>query len=96
MEGLYWRHSSDEEVEETLEKIANWIIDKKLETPAMLVFPSIKPLTYMGGSLSRIFVAPWLHLVGINSRHYINSLEEPKNIERLIQKIEDKMPKKMS
>ncbi len=93
LEGLYWRHSSDEEVEETLDKIVNWIFEKKLETPALLVFPTIKPLTLMGGGLSRIFIAPWLHFIGFNSRHYINSLEQPKNIEKLIEKIENKMKK---
>ena len=45
-------------MDETIEKIADWIIEKKLETPALLVFPSIKPLSLAGGSLSRIFIAP--------------------------------------
>ena len=81
-------------MDETIEKIADWIIKKKLETPALLVFPSIKPLSLAGGSLSRIFIAPWFHLAGINTRHIINTLEEPKNIEKLVAIIEKKLEEK--
>ena len=88
MEGLYWKLSTDEEVDETIEKIADWIMKKKLETAAMLILPTVKPLSVMGGPLSRIFVAPWFHMIGINTRHIINTFEEPKNIERLMKRLE--------
>lgn len=81
-------------MDEVIEKVADWVIKMKLETAALLVFPTVKPLCLMGGSLSRIFVAPWFHLVGINTRHIINTLEEPKNVEKLIEIIEKRLEEK--
>ena len=88
MEGLFWKLSTEEEMDETIEKIADFIIQKKLETAALLVFGSLKPLAQMGGPLSRIFVSPMLHMIGINTRHFINTFEEPKNIDKLLQILE--------
>jgi hypothetical protein len=87
---LYWKNSTDKEVDETIEKIVDLIMEYKMETPALLVLPSVKPLSVMGGPLSRVFVAPWFHMIGINTRHFINTLEEPKNIERILKRIEEK------
>ncbi|MBN1683138.1 hypothetical protein JW865_06265 [Candidatus Bathyarchaeota archaeon] len=88
MEGFVWKHSSEEEMDETIKKIADYIKKYKLETAAMLVFGTVKPLTPMGGPLSRIFLAPWFHLAGIDTHHIINTLEEPKNIEKLLDILE--------
>jgi len=90
LEGLIWRLSTEEEMEATIEKIAKLIDKYDLEAVAVLFFESVKPLTPMGAALSRVFVAPWLHLIGINTRHVINTLEEPKNIEKLLKRIEER------
>jgi len=93
LEGLIWRLSTEEEMDETIEKIADLIKQKKLETAAILVFESLKPLAQMGGPLSRIFVSPMLHIIGINTRHIINTFEEPKNIEKLLKILEKESDK---
>lgn len=90
LEGLIWRLSTEEEMDAMIEKIANLIIKYGLETPAILFFETIRPLSLMGGSLARVFVAPWFHLVGLNTRNVINTLEEPKNIEKLLKLIEER------
>lgn len=89
MEGLIWRLSTEEEMDAMIEKIAKLVDKYDMESTAILVFESIKPLAPIGGPLSRVFVSPWLHLVGVNTRHVINTLEEPKNIEKLIRRIEE-------
>ena len=94
LEGLNWKLSTEEEMDRTIEEIADWILERKLEAAALLVFQSIKPLAYFGGPMSRIFVAPWFHLVGFNTRHIINTLEEPKNIDKLLDVLEKRMNEK--
>jgi len=88
LEGLIWRLSTEDEMDETIEKFADLIKQKKMETAAILVLESIKPLAPLGGPLSRIFVSPMLHMMGVNTRHFINTFEDPKNIERLLQLLE--------
>jgi hypothetical protein len=92
--GLIWRLSTEEEMEETVKKIANLIVKYNLETTGILVFETIKPVVYLGAGLSRVFVAPWLHLVGINTRPVINTLEEPKNVEKIVQLLEKSLEEK--
>lgn len=81
-------------MEEMIERIADLIIKYGMETPAILFFESVKPLAPIGGPLSRFFVSPWLHIVGINTRHVVNTLEEPENIEKLIQILEKHLDEK--
>lgn len=88
MSFLLWKLSSEEEMDATVKKIADLIIKYGMETPAILFFETIKPVAPVGGPLSRVMVAPWLHLIGLNTRPYINTLEEPKNLEKLIKILE--------
>ena len=81
-------------MEEMVQRIADLIIKYGMEAPGILVLESIKPLVHLGASLSRFFVAPWFHLVGINTRHVINTLEEPENVEKLIQLLEKSVEEK--
>jgi len=94
LEGLIWRLSTEEEMEATIEKIAKLIDKYDLEPAAILFFESVKPVTPMGAALSRVFVAPWLHLFGVNTRHVINTLEEPKNVEKLLKRLEQREEEK--
>ena len=85
-------------MEETVKKIVNLFAKYDLETTGILIFESVKPVFRLGAGLSRVFVAPWLHLVGINTRPVINTLEEPKNVEEILKllekSLEDKRQKK--
>lgn len=94
MGGLIWRLSTEEEMEETVKKIVNLIVKYDMEAAACLIFESIKPLCRMGAALSRVFIAPWLHIVGINTRPVINTLEEPKNVEKILQLLEKSQQEK--
>ena len=75
-----------------IDEIAKFIHIKGLETAAILFLESSKPISKLGGSMSRVFVSPFLPIFGdeadIFGQKMINLLENRKNIEKLIQKIE--------
>jgi len=91
---LLWKLSSDEEIEATIKKIVDRIIKYGMETPAIMVLETIKPLSVIGGPMSRVFISPWLHMFGLNTRPYVNTLEEPKNIEKIIKLLEKSQDEK--
>ena len=84
---------SEEEEEKIIEEVANFIHAKGLETAAILFLESSKPLAYIGGGMSRLFVAPFLPIFGddgdLFGNKMINLLEKRKNIEKLITRIEE-------
>lgn len=60
---LLWKLSSDEEIEATIKKIADRIVKYGMETPAIMVLETIKPLSVIGGPMSRVFISPWASYV---------------------------------
>jgi len=89
MNGLFWKDSTEGEIDQTIQKVANLIKKYKLETAGVLFLSSIKPLCFMGGPLARVFVSPWLHALGINTQHYINTFEDLNNVEKLVKLLEE-------
>ena len=85
---------SEKEEERIIEELANYIHLKGLETAAMLLLESSKPFALIGGRMSRLFLSPFLSVFGdvtdIFGQKMIIVLEKRKNIERLIQIIEEK------
>lgn len=90
---------SEEEEERIIKEIANYIHLKGLETAAILFFESSKPFALIGGGMSRLFVMPFLPVFGeeadVFGQKMISLLEKRKNIEKLIQKIEELTEKKL-
>ena len=84
---------SEEEEERIIKEIANYIHIKGLETAAILFLESSKPFALIGGGMSRLFVMPFLPVFGdetdVFGQKMISLLEKRKNIEKLIQKIEE-------
>ncbi|NVM54365.1 MAG: hypothetical protein HWN66_11740 [Candidatus Helarchaeota archaeon] len=61
---------------------------------ATFFLESSMPLIYFWGELSRIFVSPYLYLIGISGDEYISTLEKRENIKKLIKMIEEKKKEK--
>lgn len=84
---------SEEEVERVVNEVANYIHIKGLETVAILFLETSKPLAFIGGGMSRLFISPFLPVFGeegdIFGQKMINIFENRKNIEKLILKIEE-------
>ncbi|MCS7386210.1 MAG: hypothetical protein DRJ18_03355 [Candidatus Methanomethylicota archaeon] len=49
-----------ERKKELIEKIANEIVKRGLETPAIMFLETIKPLTWVGAELSIVYVLPFV------------------------------------
>ncbi|MGD2200470.1 MAG: hypothetical protein PVJ38_02420 [Candidatus Bathyarchaeota archaeon] len=80
----------DEKKDEIIEKIFNLINRFDMMVPAVLVLETMKPLAWAGGALAHIFLSPFMLAFWSNGFSYIHTLQEPKNIEKLIKMIEDK------
>jgi hypothetical protein len=66
-----------------------------METVAILTLESVKPLVYIGGEMSRVFLAPFLPVLGQDlnqmGEKYITVFEDRDNIEKLIHLLEEKV-----
>ena len=86
---------TSEEENELIEQVAEKIHEYKMETVAILTLESVKPLAYVGGEMSRVFLAPFLPVLGRDlnemGEKYITVFEERDNIEKLIQLLEQKV-----
>lgn len=80
---------SPERQKELLEKIANQIVKRKLTTPAIMFFESVKPLSFVG-SQGMVFLQPFVQAF-LNRKEYDEitlMMEERENVEKLLCEIE--------
>lgn len=80
---------SPERQAELLRKIANQIVKRKLTTPAIMFFESVKPLSFVG-SQGMVFLQPFVQAF-LNRREYDEitlMMEERENVEKLLCEIE--------
>jgi hypothetical protein len=73
-----------------IDKLANWVIGHKLETPAVLFLESLKPLSFIGSQMWLMYIVPALGVV-LDEREtseYGLLFEDRENLEALIRKIE--------
>ena len=81
---------SPERQKELLAKIAGQIVKRKLTTPAILFFESVKPLSFVG-SQALVFLQPIVQAF-LNRREYdeiVLMMEERENVEKLLVEIEN-------
>jgi hypothetical protein len=85
---------TQEEQDKVIEQVAEKIHEYKMETIAILSLESVKPLAYIGGEMSRVFISPFLPALGtelnVMGEKYITIFENRENIEKLIQLLEKK------
>jgi hypothetical protein len=83
------RELSPEETDNIIESIAQDVVRRRLETPAILFLESHKPLAFVA-SQALIVGTPVLgSLFGLDKiRHYSGLLQSRDNIEKLLQRIE--------
>jgi hypothetical protein len=80
---------SPERQKELLEKIAHQIVKRKLTTPAIMFFESVKPLSFVG-SQGMVFLQPFVQAF-LNRKEYDEitlMMEERENVEKLLYEIE--------
>ena len=77
--------------EEILDRLAAKVVEWKMTAPAILFLESVKPLNYVGSQVL-VFFAPFVNtLFTVQDYDEFTALmEERENIERLLQRIEQK------
>ena len=83
---------SEEETDEVILEAAKRIKRYGMEMPAIMALESFKPLMFIGGELSRLTLSPFFPIFGSNidlwGNKLINVFEEKKNVDKLIQLLE--------
>jgi hypothetical protein len=92
---LFWKvELSPEEEKEIIEKAAEEIKKRGMETPAILLLQTMMPMAIIGGQMGRVFTQPFLMFLGgdysIQGEKITQAFEKSENIERLITLLEDK------
>jgi len=80
---------SNIEEEQMVNAVAQWILRTKMETIAIIVLESLKPISSAGSQLVLFYIAPFLELFNIRGYRYAALFEKSENVEKLIKKIEE-------
>ena len=84
---------SPEEEDQMLQELARKIHSRGLDSAAVLILESSKPLVWIGGEMGRFFVSPFLPAFGddleAKANRYINLLEQRSNIDRLMSMLDE-------
>ena len=91
--GLFWDiEVTPEEEDEMISKIAEKIHQSGLDVAAILMIESVKPLTFLGVQVGRLFLSPILPAlgkdIGMSGEKFFQIMEKHENVEKLIQAIE--------
>lgn len=86
----YATELSPERVNYLIDKLARWITDHRLETPAILFLESVKPLSFIGSQMWLMYGVPMLGIVidEHESSEYGLLFENRDNLELLLRRIE--------
>jgi hypothetical protein len=90
---LYYDVDISPELEaEYIEKAAQKIHEQEMETAAILLLESSKPLVWVGGEMGRFFITPFVPILsdkwGETSEKFFLVFEKRENIEKLLQRLE--------
>jgi hypothetical protein len=93
-QGLYYDVEITPEIEnEYIEKVAQKIHEQEMETAAILLLESSKPLVWVGGEMGRFFITPFVPIIsdkwGVTSEKFFLVFEKRENIERLLKRLEE-------
>lgn len=89
---------TSEEEDEVIEKVAEKVHNYGMEIVAILMLESIKPLSYIGGQMGRLFLSPYLPFfgenIGLKGEKFFKIFEKHENVEKLIASLEKKAEEK--
>lgn len=75
--------------DELLEKLARKIVDAKLDTVAIFLLSSFGPMGRLWAQVARLYLQPFLILLGEYGEYFLSVLQDPEKIEKLVRKIEE-------
>jgi hypothetical protein len=84
------RSRSEAEVAALIERIAEWVHRRRLETPAILFLETHKPFSYLGSQFLLVGTPAAAPLFGLqNLKSLYRLMEKSENVDRLIARIEE-------
>jgi hypothetical protein len=91
---LYWDvEVTSEDEDKMIQKIAATIHKYGMDTAAILMIESVKPLSFIGAQMGRFFVSPFLPALGedlgISGEKFLQIFEKHENVEKLIKAVEE-------
>lgn len=86
-----WKKVEPEEEDEMIEEAVELIFKHGLETIAILVLQTAKPMCYIGGEFGRFFLAPLIPIMGHKGDIFLTTFEKRENLEKIIKKIEERI-----
>jgi len=82
-----------EDEDEMIRKIAQKIHKSGFDVAAILMIESVKPLSYVGLQMGRLFISPFLPVfgknIGISGEKFLQIFEKRENVEKLINVVEE-------
>ena len=83
-----YREPTQEEEEEVLNKIAEYIVKTEMVSPSILMLHMLRPLGTLGGEFGQMLIVPFLPFNEEEISIIIDTLGKTHNIEKLMDKIE--------
>lgn len=78
-----------------IERISTKIVDSKMETMAIFILESFRPMSSLWSQLLRLYVGPFLMIIGPEKvEKLFKFLDKPDNLEYFIRRIEEKSVRK--
>lgn len=87
---LFWDEVTPDEEDDLIRQMAEMILKYDMDTAAILMLQSFKPLASFGGQVGRFFLGPLLPFMGEREDALIQTFEKRENVEKLIKILEDK------
>jgi len=82
-----------EKEKEIIEKIARYVVDKDMETQAIFVLESHKPLSFIMGQMGLFYLSPFLNIMppelSYTSNQYLYLFQKRETFEKIILRIEE-------
>lgn len=90
---MYWDiEVTSEDEDEMIGKVAQKVHEYGIDVAATFMIESVKPLSFMGAQMGRLFFSPFLPIlgenVGISGEKFLQIFEKRDNVEKLIKAIE--------
>lgn len=96
MSDLWTEELTEEQTQELIQKAADEIRKRKMQTPAVLLLEMHKPLSFLASQAAIVFSPFLVPIVGFdNVNDYSRLLAKRDNIERLLQELEREEPKQV-
>lgn len=78
-----------EEEAEVIERNAHTVVNRGLETPALMLLRTMSPMAYFGTQMARIILAPLFIFLGSLGDDLLLVYEKGYNINKLVDRIEE-------